>query len=569
MIFKRPFFLLFLVLIAGWMGRTAVAQELEPLFINVSEEAGIVDNRMGDEKVIGQAWGDYDNDGWPDLFVTDHEGPNTLYHNQGDGTFIVSPLSSGLALWSGYSSGATFVDYDNDGWRDLYVLNWGENVLYRNLNGEKFENVTAVSGIGGDANSKTASWGDFDQDGFVDLYVANWACYPNCGRPSSGESDKLYRNNGDGTFEDVSALLSDKITGAGFVATFTDYDNDGDLDIYLVNDEFINPIGNGLWRNDGPGCDGWCFTEVSEEAEADTQLMGMGLATADYDNDGDQDFYFSNAGPMTLLQNQGDGSFTDVANAVGVVTKNSIGWGAVFFDYDNDGWQDLYLAVSDAANQDGKPNNPLYRNDTMGSFDDVSRLSGVSDPGSTLGVATADYDRDGRLDLLIGDTDSGYSLYRNQASADNHWLALELVGGGSVNRDAIGSRVYITTDDGLTRMQEIICGSSLGAGNELALHFGLGENEEIAEMRIVWPNGLTQIFEDVMPDRRISLAYPVDETVSQAQRITIYGEEPAPSFSFSFSFSGWGRWAGVVMLGLFVLITAVPWVGRKWKQARF
>lgn len=516
----RPFFFILLLLLGGT--KTAVSQET--IFTNVSESAGIVDNRVGEDKVIGQAWGDYDNDGWPDLYVTDHNGRNTLYRNLGDGTFEISPLSGSVALWSGYSSGASFVDFDNDGWRDLYVLNWGENVLYRNINGERFENVTGTAGVGGNANSKTAAWGDYDQDGFVDLYVANWACYPNCGRPSTGDTDRLYHNNRDGTFTDVTPLLSSKVTGAGFVASFTDYDNDGDLDIYLVNDEFINPIGNGLWRNDGRGCDGWCFTEVSEDARANTQLMGMGLATADYDNDGDQDFYFSNAGPMTLLQNQGNGTFADEAQTAGVTSAGSIGWGAVFLDYDNDGWQDLFVAVSETAEKEGTANNPLYRNAQNGSFEDVSAQSGVDDGGSTLGVATADYDRDGRLDLLVGNTDSGYALYQNQSNSDHHWLALDLVGGGTVNRDAIGARVFVTTADGLTQMQEIICGSSLGAGNELSLHFGLEAHDRVETLQIVWPNGLTQSFDNISADRRITLAYPVDNEAMEAQQLALYGE---------------------------------------------
>lgn len=524
---KRPFLILLLLLFLAWVG-TAVAQNESPLFVNVSQAAGIVNNRVGQEKTIGQAWGDYDNDGFPDLYVTDHDGRNTLYHNNGDGTFSVPEFAEKVALPNSYSGGASFVDYNNDGWRDLYVLNWGQNVLYRNVAGVMFVDVTEKAGVGDRGNSKTASWGDFDEDGNVDLYVANWSCYPQCGRPSSGDPDRLYRNNGDGTFTDVTSWLSGKVSGAGFVASFTDYDNDGDLDIYLVNDEFINPVGNGLWRNDGPGCDGWCFTDVSVEAGADTRVMGMGLATADYDNDGDQDFYFSNAGPMTLLQNQGDGTFANTAAAAGVEMPGSIGWGAVFFDYDNDGWQDLYLAVSDAASNDGSPRNPLFRNGRDSSFADVSASSGVDDPGSTLGVAYADYDRDGRLDLLVGNTDTGYSLYRNESTAgsSNHWFAVDLVGGGRVNRDAIGSRVFVITADGQTQMQEVICGSSLGAGNELSLHFGLGSHADIQELIVVWPDGKRQFFEDVPADRRISLSYPVDETAVTQQQIALYGEPP-------------------------------------------
>lgn len=515
---------------------SAHAQDDAPFFVDVSAEAGIGPNRVGEDKVIGQAWGDVDNDGWLDFYVTDHAGPNTLYRNEGNGAFTLSALSGAVALTDSYSAGAVFVDYDNDGWRDLYVVNWGENVLFRNMGGAAFVDVTAEAGVGDAGNGKSAAWGDYDQDGFVDLYVANWSCYPKCGRPSTGDIDRLYHNNGDGTFTNVTNLLSGKIAGSGFVASFTDYDNDGDPDIYLVNDEFINPVGNGLWRNDGPGCDGWCFTEVSQEAGADTKLMGMGLATGDYDNDGDQDFFFSNAGPMRLLQNQGNGAFVDVAQAAGVDSANSTGWGAVFFDYDNDGWQDLYLAVSDVVGKqeagtnqaDGpaSPLNQLFHNNGVGSFTNVSDRSGASESGSTLGVATADYDQDGRIDLLVGNIDTGYLLYRNQRadSLANHWFTIELIGGGPVNRDAIGARVYVTTADGASRMQEVISGSSLGAGNELALHFGLGAHAEISTLEVRWPDGLHQSFVDVAADRRVVLAYPVDDAALAAQESVLYSE---------------------------------------------
>ena len=197
--------------------------------------------------------------------------------------------------------------------------------------GNGFSDVTELAGVGDSGHSKTAAWEDYEKDGLVGFYIANWSCSPDCIDPIEGDRDGLYHNNGDGTFTDVTHYLGTKVRGAGFVTSFVDYDNDGDLDIYLVNDEFINPIGNVLWGNDGSGCEGWCFTDVSLEANANTRLMGMGLATADYDNDGDLDFYFSNADPMQLLQNQGDGSFIDVAAPAGVALNNrSIGWGTVF-----------------------------------------------------------------------------------------------------------------------------------------------------------------------------------------------------------------------------------------------
>ncbi|MDX1662883.1 MAG: CRTAC1 family protein [Candidatus Promineifilaceae bacterium] len=503
---------------------SATTQEPPALFVDVSERAGIGGNRQGDDRAIGQAWADYNGDGWLDLYVTDTAGPNTLYESNGDGTFRTSPLADEVALPDAYSGGAVFADYDNDGWRDLYVVNWGANVLFRNEGGAGFTDVTATAGVGDEKNGQTASWGDYDGDGFLDLYVANWSCHPRCGRPSTGDSDRLYHNNGDGTFEDVTALLGSKTVGAGFVASFVDYDNDGDLDIYLVNDEFINPVGNMLWRNDGPGCDGWCFTEVAEAAGADTRLMGMGLATGDYDNDGDLDFYFSNAGPMALLQNQGGGLFRDVAEESGVAEARAVGWGAVFFDCDNDGWQDLYLAVMDGV-KGRNAADPLFHNQRDGSFRPIAN-SGLDTDGRTLGVAYADYNRDGWVDLLVGNHDGEYHLSQNRGAAyhdDYHWLALALEGGGPINRDAVGARAYVATPGGRTQMQEVKIGSSLGSGNDTILHFGLGRAEAATSVRLVWPDGREQIFHDVAGDRFYHLRYPTGPEVRLAQMIALYG----------------------------------------------
>ncbi len=517
---------------------TAVSTPIPPtLFTNVSRAAGITQTRQGNDRAIGLAWGDYNRDGWVDFYVTDTRGPNSLFRNNGDGTFSRSPYAETVALPEGFSGGATFADYDNDGWLDLYVVNWGQNHLFRNEAGQGFTDVTAQAGVGGDANSQTASWGDYDNDGWLDLYVANWACYPRCGRPERGESDRLYRNNGDGTFSDVTRLLNGHTYGAGFVASFTDYDNDGDLDIYLVNDEFLFPIGNKLWRNDGPGCDadgtpGHCFTEVSAEAGANTRVMGMGLAAADLNNNGHIDFYFSNAGPMTLLQNQGDGTFNNVAELAGVDLPKAIAWGAVAFDYNNDGWQDLYLAVMTTVDHSGLAANPLFHNNGDGTFSRIRSGSGASDVGPTMSAATADFDNDGWIDLLIGNKDNGYSLLRNQVGdqSGSHWFSLALVGGGPVNRDAVGSRVTVRTADGNTQLREVQNGGSLGAGSELTLHFGLGtagpELAEgvvsITELTITWPDGRIQQFTDIPANRRVTLPYPLDAAAEAAQQAALY-----------------------------------------------
>lgn len=483
-----------------------------PVFADVSRAAGIVDNRVaGIEMTAGQAWGDFDNDGWLDLYVTDPIGRNTLYRNKGDGRFSVSEFSPEVALFNSYSQGASFADYDNDGWKDLLVVTWGPDHLFQNQAGRGFKDVTTQAGILDNYNSKTASWGDFDNDGFLDLYIANWSCYPKCGRPMDADPDSLFRNNGDGTFSNVSDYLGGATTGAGFVASFTDLDNDGDLDIYLVNDEFVNPTGNKLFRNDGPGCKGWCFTQIARQAGADSRLFGMGLAVGDYNNDGFQDLYYSNVGPMELLKNNGDSTFTETAEISGVQVRNGIGWGAVFFDYNNDGWRDLYVAIADTTDHKDIGANKLFHNNGDGSFTSIACGDESSDVRMSIGVAYADYDHDGWVDLVVGNMDEGYRLYQNQQgqTSNQHWLSLELLGAGPVNRDAVGARVYVTTQDG-SQMQEVINGSSVMAGNALELNFGLASAAQ-ADVRVRWPDGTEQSFENIRADQRYKLSYPLGE----------------------------------------------------------
>ncbi len=503
---------------------------LTPPFVDVSEAAGITAIHKGiwDEDGgggylgVGQAWGDYDNDGWVDLFVTGNLASNVLYHNNQDGTFSVSPLSSDVSMPNATTGGAVWVDYDNDGWSDLYVLAEGSNALWHNDAGIGFTDVTAVANLGNGGEGQTAAWADYDGDGFLDVYVVNWTCAPECDPLDiSQHKDALYHNNGDGTFTDVSDSLEyEKLLGAGFTASFVDFDNDQDLDLYVVNDKFRNPIGNVLWRNDGAGCGSWCWTDVSSESGTNVILNGMGLAIGDYDNDGDLDFYFSTMkNPMNLLQNQGNGTFIDVSEEAGVAGSSSIlvGWGTAFFDYDNDGWLDLYLAttkvyraLSRMAPESMLSDSPnaLFHNNGDGTFMDVFAAGWDDVQHPSMGIAYADYDNDGWMDFVVGNWNEGYRLYRNQGSdgATNHWLTLNLIGSGPVNRDAVGARVYLTTDDGSTQMQELKSGSSLGAGNDIRLHFGLG-NAAIRDVKVVWPDGLTRIFHNVASDQILHLNY--------------------------------------------------------------
>lgn len=468
-------------------------------FSDVSAAAGIDALHHVRYLVTGQAWGDVDGDDFPDLYVTDSGGPNTLYQNDGDGTFSVSPHSATVALLGVESGGAVFADYDNDGWADLYVLNRGPNTLYRNDQGQGFIDVTATAGVGDGGQGESATWGDYDGDGWADLYVTNWYYFEDESSPLS--RDTLYRNNGDGTFSDVSQLLPlPRLMGPGFAATFVDYDNDGDQDLYVVIDKHW---GNLLFRNDGPGCGGWCFTDVSVASGAHRPVCGMGIATGDYDNDGDLDFYFSSSWEQVLLQNQtaqGSPSFVEVSIAAGV-TPEIIGWGSVFFDYDLDGWLDLYLSAALSPN-------PLFRNRGDGTFEEIVAGSGADHPGFSIGVARSDYDRDGRPDLIVGNHGLDYSLYRNTTANNHHWLSLRLEGRGPVNRDALGTRVVVPLSDGRTLTREVTSDSSLGAGNDLTLYFGFGTATPTGAT-ITWPDGTTEHHTAVPLDTHWHHTYPI------------------------------------------------------------
>ena len=513
----------------------ALAQQAAPdLFVDVSEEAGIRalheatweefsgENFTRGYLATGQAWGDYDNDGWVDLYLTGGLNPSALYRNDGDGTFSISEHSGDVGLPDVWTGGAVWADYDNDGFKDLYVLANGANVLFHNEAGQGFQDVTQAAGVGDTGKGTTAAWGDYDGDGHLDLYVANWSCIPECPRPADPvlASDRLYHNNRDGTFTDVSGLLNAvKRQGSAFSASFVDFDNDGDPDIYVINDKAEQPIGNVLWRNDGPGCDGWCWHDASSETRSKIVKHGMGLAVGDYDNDLDLDFYFSDmVEPMALLENLGD-QFRDASKTagVGVGPGSVVGWGTAFFDFNNDGWLDLFLASTELiwAQDLQRPEgmlfpypNPLFQNRGDGTFLDVTPTSWQQQPKPSMGVAYADYDRDGLVDFVVGNFGQGYILYRNAglAGAENHWLTIRLEGRAPINFDAIHARVFVTTEDGLTRMQEVKSGSSLGAGNDTALHFGLGGSTS-ATVRVVWPDGTEDVVAEVAADRILDLSY--------------------------------------------------------------
>ena len=500
-------------------------------FVDVTQEAGIHAVHRGEFAMdgeegylgVGQAWGDFDNDGWPDLFVTGNLAANALYRNQGDGTFAESVWSAQVAFPDAVSGGAAWADFDNDGWLDLYILNKHANHLVRNLEGQGFEDVTAAAGVGDQGKGQSVAWGDFDNDGWLDLYVVNWTCLPDCKQVDFAlHQDRLYRNNGDGTFADVSRHMERApLLGAGFAASFLDFDNGGDRDIYVVNDEYANPIGNVLWRNDGPGCTGWCWRDVSTASGAGIVTSGMGLAVGDYDNDLDLDLYFSNmVRPMTRLTNQGDGRFANAeAAGAGVRENGVVGWGTLFFDYDNDGWRDLFLASTTVRARALEPGalmdmlfarrNYLFRNQGRGQFQDVMPAAWHETARPTMGAAYADFDNDGWIDFVVTEWNEGFTLYRNAGAvgAGNHWLTVRLRARPGVNRNAIGARVTVQTSQGSSQMQEVKSGSSLGAGNDLALHFGLGRASQ-ATVTVTWPDGTKDTYSEVAADQALVLPPP-------------------------------------------------------------
>jgi len=483
-----------------------------PRFEDVAARTGLHASIPGfscGEWAAGAAWGDVDGDGDPDVFLPRGNRPPQLWINDG-GHFVDEAAARGIS-GGGQLLGAVFVDYDNDGDQDLYVTANGPNLLYRNDGKGVFENVAAAAGVADHGPSQSAAFGDYDRDGYVDLYVADHVGCRN-GRKLAFP-DHLYHNEGDGMFTDKTALLEQQgsTNGAGFQATWVDVDGDGDLDLYLANDQFgPNPEPNVLWRNDGPAPGGgWRFTVVPG-AGAALRLSTMGIAPGDYDRDLDIDLLLTNMGPSVLLRNDGDLRFVDAAAAAHVsrpmenARDIAITWGAVFADLNNDGWEDLYVPAGRLEAMLLEPN-AVFTNAHDRTFLDHSAPSRADDPGISRGVALADYDKDGRIDLLVVDQLGHPRLYRNVTPRrGTHWLEVRLVGRVS-NRDGCGARAILVA--GQTRMlRQLFCGgTSLGSGSEPVLHFGLGHQGTLTKLVIVWPSARRQVVERPPIDRRITI----------------------------------------------------------------
>ncbi len=482
----------------------------------------------------GAAWGDIEGDGDLDLFVPSPDGPSTLWVNDGTGHFTEQAAARGVAGDGTPSIGAVFVDYNRDGHEDLYVTNGGPNFLYRNDGTGHFTDVAVAAGVADGHQSFSASWGDYDGDGYPDLYVTDYQqCFGRGGprRPGRGggrlpnTADHLYHNDGDGTFTDVTDQLPPAASteGAGFEASWFDYNGDGRPDLYLANDSLteILPSRNHLWRNDGPGVGGaWRFTDVSMSSGTNFDMHSMGIAVGDYDRDLRLDFAVSNIAGNVLARNNGDGTFTDMGRPAQVARPfqdaehNSITWGLAFADLNLDGWEDLYVNAGALTVNQPQPNEVFVNaGDGTGTFLDLSALSGANDSGASKGLSLADFDRDGRMDLVVVDQAGRVRLFRNVTPRlGRHWLELKLLGTAS-NPDACGARVMATTTEG-SMLREVFCGSvGLSGGSDPTLHFGLDAASQVDQLTIDWPSGQRQVFTGVAVDRVLDVVEPASARV--------------------------------------------------------
>ena len=520
-------------------------------FADIAERAGLtmtnVFGGVDTKKYIIETTGtgiavfDFDNDGWPDIFVvngTTLEGfpqgkapSNHLYRNNHDRTFSDVTDRAGLSA-NGWGQGVCVGDYDNDGWEDLFVTYYGKNRLYHNQGGV-FTEVGDKAGVAGTGKA----WGsgcafvDYDRDGSLDLVVANYVDFDVSKAPAPGERSScmwkgapvmcgprglppakniLYHNRGDGSFEDVTVKAHiDRADGYYSLGISTlDFDDDGWTDIYVACDSTASI----LYHNNRDGT----FTDVGVTAgaafnEDGRAQAGMGATVADFDGDGRLDIFKTNFSDdtSTLYRNNGDGTFTDATFSAGLgLHTQYLGWGTMFFDFDNDGWPDLIVANGhvypevDKYHLGSSYEEPriLYHNNGDGTFTDVSSSAGagITIASSARGLAVGDLWNDGKLSVLISNVNAKPSLLVNDARSANHWIGLKLVGTRS-NRDAIGAKVTLKVGKRML-VNEVRSGSSYISNSDMRLHFGLGGASKIDLLEVRWPNGSTETFDNQAVD---------------------------------------------------------------------
>jgi len=521
-------------------------------FTDIAETAGLtIENVFGGvttKKYIIETTGtgvaifDYDNDGWPDIFIvngTKLEGfpsgkspSNHLYRNNHDGTFSDVTEKAGLSA-TGWGQGVCVGDYDNDGWEDLYVTYYGKNRLYHNQQGVFLE-VAEKAGVAGSGKA----WGtgcafvDYDRDGRLDLMVANYVEFDLTTAPAPGEratciwkgvpvmcgprglpgaKNILYHNRGDGTFEDVTTKAHiDRTDGHyAFSVSTLDFDEDGWPDIYVACDSTPSI----LYRNNHDGT----FTDVAVTAgaafnEDGREQAGMGSTIADFNGDGHLDIFKTNFSDdtSTLYRNNGDGTFVDATSTAGLgLYTQYLGWGTMFLDFDNDGWPDLILVNGhvypevDSQHLGSSYKEPriLYHNNGDGTFSDVSSAagSGITAAASSRGLAVGDLWNDGRMSAVVSNMNAPPSLLVNQVRNSNHWIAIRALGTKS-NRDGIGARIRVKTGKRIL-VDEVRSGSSYDSHSDMRVHFGLGASAKIDGVEVRWPSGIVERFVNLAVDR--------------------------------------------------------------------
>jgi hypothetical protein len=516
---------------------TGRAQEPAPLFEDVTAAAGITfvhqsgatpDKFMMETFGSGVAWIDIDNDGFQDLFFVNGApgASNILYKNNRNGTFSNVTAQSGTAGAGtrSYKTGVAVGDYDNDGLLDLYVTAYGPNLLYRNLGNGTFADVTVAAGVAGGTSewSTSAGFFDYDRDGDLDLYVANYVDFrmdenPWCGdrKPGyrmycnptifDGTASRLYRNNGNGTFTDVSKPAGvANPAGKGLGVVFCDYDRDGDQDIYVANDL----VRNFLYRNNGDGT----FQDVAYAASVGFDVngkpqAGMGVDCGDVDGDGRPELFVTNFSEElnTLYKNHGDGTFEDVTQQIGLGSGFlPLGFGTKMYDYDNDGDLDIHVTNGHVVDNvklytpalSYEQKDLLYEN-AGGKFKDVSARAGGALQNTRVGrgLAVADFDNDGFLDVAISSLGRKAVLLRNRGVSKGNWITIRAEGTTS-NKLGLGATVRVQTP-GTLQVREINNAASYQSANDIRLHVGLGAARTIPQIEILWPSGIRQILKDV------------------------------------------------------------------------
>ena len=546
------------------------------LFQDVAEKAGLTRWRhvMGTPAKTyiletvgsGVALLDYDNDGWLDIYLVNgstykalngaEPAPHAaLFHNNHDGTFTDAAAKAGVTN-DRWGFGAAVGDYDNDGWPDLYVTNFGKNRLYHNNHDGTFTDVAEKAGVALGNWSTGPAFGDYDGDGRLDLFVPGYVHYDPahppiagsdvvgfnycqfrgtnvmCGpRGLKGEPDHLFRNNGDGTFTDVSekAGVADAKGYYGLTGVFADLNDDGKPDLVVANDSTPNYLylnrGDGTFE-DASFASGYAFNENARETAS------MGIAVGDYLNNGRLDLYntvFSDD-YNPLYRNDGGANFSDVSYQLGIAvpTIPFLGWGTGFLDYDNDGWKDLFAAnghvyagVDDMGWGTTFAQRPLLFHNLRGKFELAPAVKGTA-LGSVFaarGAAFGDLFNDGKVDVVVNQIDGPPALLRNVGGAGNHWVALKLIGGPKSPRDAAGATVYLTA--GSTRQRcDVLSGGSYASSNDPRPHFGLGTAEKVDSVEIHWPSGAVEKFTLPAVDRIFTVeeGRNASPTVSSARR---------------------------------------------------